>query len=298
MLEFREALENGWTQVFSIDEVLFERRTEHQHLVIFRNRQFGRVLALDGVIQTTEADEFVYHEMLTHVPILAHGHVRRVLIVGGGDGGILREVLKHPGIERVTQVEIDGDVVGLSKQYLPSLSQGAYDDPRLELIIGDGFEYVAQTQEKFDVVVSDSTDPTGPGAVLFSSDFYRGCRSCLTPGGVLVTQNGNVFDQFQEVVRTAERLQPLFVDASFYSAAIPTYIGGVMAFAWASEDPSLRTPPLATLHARFAEAEIATRYYTPEVHLGAFALPRFIAEAIEPGASAEKRTPPLLVGSG
>ena len=295
MLEFRETLDvGGWTQVFAVEEVLVERRTQYQHLVIFRNQQFGRVLALDGVIQTTQADEFVYHEMLAHVPLIAHGDVRRVLIIGGGDGGVLREVVKHPTVTHVTQVEIDGDVVELSKHYLPSLSQGAFDDPRLELIIGDGIKYVAETKARFDVIISDSTDPFGPGEVLFTADFYRGCRSCLNPGGVLVTQNGNMFDQFDEILGTAERLRALFNDASFYSAAVPTYIGGVMAFAWGTDNKALRCETLDVLRDRFAQAGVTTRYYTPEVHQGAFALPRFIIEAIELDATTEEKTSPLF----
>ena len=294
MLEFRETFQTGWTQVFSVDEVLFERRTEHQHLIIFRNRQFGRVLALDGVVQTTEADEFVYHEMLTHVPMLAHGSAKRVLIVGGGDGGILRETLRHPGVEQVMQVEIDADVIDLSRRYLPSLSQGAFDDSRLELVIGDASKYVAETDTRFDVVISDSTDPIGPGEVLFTSSFYRDCRRCLRAGGILVTQNGNFFDQFSEIVTTAARLRAIFADSTFYCAAIPTYIGGSMAFAWASDDAASRTVPIETLRARFERAGLETRYYTPEIHRAAFALPRFVVEALDPEASCADPQSPLF----
>lgn len=179
---YLETLYEGYGQRFRMDKLLHEVRTDHQHLVIFENPVMGRVMALDGVIQTTEADEFIYHEMLTHVPILAHGAVKRVLIIGGGDGGMLREVSKHIGIEHITMVEIDGTVVDMCKEFLPNHSKGAYDDPRLNLVIDDGMRFVATTEEKFDVIISDSTDPIGPGEVLFSENFYQACHRCLNEG--------------------------------------------------------------------------------------------------------------------
>lgn len=281
MNEFTEVLEpNGWTQRFVVDEVLYRNRTGHQDLVIFRNNEFGRVMALDGVVQTTEGDEFVYHEMLAHVPILAHGRARRVLIIGGGDGGMLREVLRHETVTHVTQVEIDAEVIETCKQYLPNHSRGAFDDPRVDIVIDDGFEFVSRAGDSFDVIISDSTDPIGPGEALYTRDFYAGCRQRLGEGGVLVTQNGNLFTQLDEVRTTAARLAPLFADATFYTAAVPTYLGGAMAFAWATDDAALRRVPLEELQARCTRSGIETRFYTPEVHQAAFALPRFVIDAV------------------
>ncbi|MFO1352815.1 MAG: polyamine aminopropyltransferase [Gammaproteobacteria bacterium] len=277
---FTETLYDAYAQQFDIDEVYFESRTEHQHLLIFRNSRFGRVMALDGVVQTTERDEFIYHEMLTHVPLLAHGRAERVLIVGGGDGGILREVVRHPTVRSVIQVEIDGAVVDMSKQYLPGHSQGAFDDPRFRLVIADGMDYVRNAAERFDVIISDSTDPLGPGEVLFTTDFYGACKRCLNPGGVLVTQNGVAFMQTDEVKTTADRLKPLFQDWHFYGAAVPTYIGGVMAFAWATDDARLRQTSLATLRDRYLAAGLKTRYYNPAIHEAAFALPQYLLDVI------------------
>lgn len=281
MAEFKETLFGEWGQFFSVDEVLYEVRTDHQHLIIFRNARFGRVLALDGVIQTTEADEFVYHEMLAHVPLFAHGDVRRVLIVGGGDGGMAREVLRHRSVEQVTQVEIDGAVVQMSRKFLPGHSQGAFDDPRLNLVIADGVEFVNRSGSEYDVIISDSTDPIGAGEALFTSDFYAGCKRRLAPGGILVTQNGNAFGQLDEVTTTARRLVPLFGDTTFFAAAVPTYVGGIMAFAWASDDRKLRQLPVATLRKRLADSALGMRYYTPDIHAAAFALPAFVESAIE-----------------
>ena len=280
MSDYQETLYEGYGQRFSIDKMLHEVRTEHQHLVIFENARMGRVMALDGVIQTTEADEFIYHEMLTHVPILAHGLARRVLIIGGGDGGMLREVAKHRDVESITMVEIDGTVVEMCKEFLPEHSKGAFDDPRLNLVIDDGMRFVATAEEKFDVIISDSTDPIGPGEVLFSENFYQACRRCLNDGGILVTQNGTPFMQLTEVQTTAKRMAGLFPDWHFYQAAVPTYIGGAMTFAWGACDSDSRKLSLETLHQRFIGSGIVTRYYNPHIHLGAFALPQYVLQAI------------------
>jgi len=280
MTDFQETLYDGYGQRFRIDRVLHEVRTEHQHLIIFENARMGRVMALDGVVQTTEADEFIYHEMLTHVPILAHGLARRVLIVGGGDGGILREVCKHRSVEQITMVEIDETVVQLCKALLPNHSSGAFEDPRLSLVIEDGMRFVADCEEKFDVIISDSTDPVGPGEVLFSENFYQACRRCLNEGGILAAQNGTPFLQLGEVQTTARRMHGLFADWHFYQAAVPTYIGGAMTFAWGACDSASRKVPLDTLTQRLAGSGIVTRYYNAHVHCGAFGLPQYVLQAI------------------
>ena len=277
---YLETLYPTWGQNFVMDEVLFEVNTEHQHLVIFNNAQWGTVMALDGVIQTTEKDEFVYHEMMVHVPMLAHGQAKKVLIIGGGDGGILREVLKHQNVEAVTQVEIDQQVIDMCIKYLPNHSQGAYDNPKANIVIADGVDFVNECTEKFDVIISDSTDPMGPGEVLFTSRFYQGIKNCLNDGGVFVAQNGVSFMQTDEVTTTHNRLSPLFAQASFYSGAVPTYVGGIMTFAWATDNLELKEVSLETLQARFKQSGIKTRFYTPEVHKGAFALPQYVLDAI------------------
>jgi spermidine synthase len=253
-------------------------------MVIFHNAAFGRVLALDGIVQTTERDEFIYHEMLTHVPILAHGKVRHVLVVGGGDGGILREALRHDEVEQITQVEIDHQVIDLCRRYLPGHSEGAFDDPRVDIVIDDGLCFVRSTHQRYDVIISDSTDPIGPGEALFGEEFYAGCKRCLMPGGVLVTQNGVAFMQPDEVSTTARRLERVFDDWHFYCAAVPTYIGGVMAFGWATDAAGLRGTGIETLRRRYERSGLRTRYYNPAVHAAAFALPSYLMEGIGKGA--------------
>jgi len=276
-----ETLHDSWGQTLRVDEVLFEVDSGHQHLLIFRNAMFGTVLALDGVVQTTEKDEFIYHEMLTHVPIVSHGACRKVLIIGGGDGGILREVCRHPAVTSITQVEIDPAVIELSRKYLPHHSQGAFDDPRLTLVIDDGVRFVQQCGERFDVIISDSTDPQGPAEALFTSPFYAGVKRCLEPGGIFVAQNGVAFVQTAEVLNTANRLRPLFEDVSFYTCAVPTYTGGIMTFAWASDDPAKRQATLAEIIRRWDDTAIDSCYYTAELHHASFALPRYLLQQLD-----------------
>ncbi|MEN3975025.1 polyamine aminopropyltransferase [Emcibacter sp. SYSU 3D8] len=258
-------------------EIIHESRSPYQSILVFRDPLFGRVLALDGAIQTTEADEFVYHEMMAHVPILVHGAARRVLIVGGGDGGLAEEVLKHTGVEQVIVAEIDAAVVEVARRHLPSICGGAFEDPRLRLEIGDAAEFIAGTRETFDVILVDSPDPAGPGEALFGAAFYRACRDRLDPRGILVAQCGLPLTGPQTLRRAAAALSPLFPDVACYLAAVPSYAGGAMAFGWAARDPATRTAALSLLQDRFRGSGIGARYYTPEVHQAAFVLPPAIS---------------------
>ncbi|KGM28784.1 spermidine synthase [Photorhabdus luminescens] len=275
-----ETLHANFGQYFSVDKVLYHDKTEHQDLIIFENAALGRIMALDGTVQTTERDEFIYHEMMAHVPLFAHGNAKRVLIIGGGDGGMLREVCRHQYLESITMVEIDAGVVEFCRQYLPNHNAGAYDDPRFNLIIDDGVNFVNTTDQKFDVIISDCTDPIGPGEGLFTSEFYQGCQRCLNEGGIFVAQNGVCFLQQDEAVTSHKKLSNYFADSGFYQAAIPTYYGGIMTFAWASQNPALRHVDLATLQQRFNNAGFTCRYYNPAVHTGSFALPQYLLDVL------------------
>ena len=271
----REPLHAAWAQSLKVGRLFYDSETEHQRIRVFENDTFGRVLTLDDVVQTTERDNFIYHEMMAHVPIFAHGSARRALIIGGGDGGMAREVLKHESIDLVTMVEIDAGVVDFSKQFLPMLSDGALDDPRLDLVIADGAEFIRKTEGGFDVIIVDSTDPIGPGEVLFTDTFYGHAKRALAPGGILVTQNGVPFMQGDELTNTMRAFKALFGDWTCYTATIPTYAGGPMAFGWGT-DGAARQTSLTELERRFEAVGIDTAYYTPAVHAAAFALPRYI----------------------
>jgi spermidine synthase len=215
------------------------------------------------------------------VPLFAHGNARDVLIVGGGDCGIAEEVLKHKSVRRLTQVEIDPAVVEFAKQHFSEITKPVFADKRFENVIGDGMKYVAATGRRFDVIIVDSTDPQGPGKILFSRKFYAACKRCMNKGGLLVTQNGVPIFQPRELVSSVGKFRRLFADGACYVAAVPTYIGGHMAMGWATDDKRLRRVPVKTLAARYRKAgSFATGYWTPETHAAAFALPRFIADLV------------------
>ena len=275
-----ETLYPHWGQRLAVDKVLYEDKTEHQHLIIFENASHGRVMVLDGAVQVTLADEWVYHEMMAHVPLFALKAPKSVLVIGGGDGGILREVLKHPSVKVATLCEIDRTVIDMSIKHFPEVSAGAFDDPRTEITIADGVQFVGETNLRFDAILVDSTDPVGPGAVLFTKNFYSACRRCLKKGGVLVTQNGVPFMQAAELETSVAHFRALFADGRCYLATVPTYVGGQMAFGWASDDVKLRAVKLADIRERFTAAGFETKYYTPAVHKAAFALPAFIERMI------------------
>ncbi len=274
--EMKETLYSDWQQTFHIDSILHEEHTEYQDLMIFENRMWGRVLALDGVIQLTEKDEFVYHEMMAHVPLIAHGCAESVLVVGGGDGGVIREVLKHRSVKRVVLVEIDPAVIEFSKKHLPFICQGSLDDPRVEVVIQDGMEFVKNTKEKFDVILCDSADPIGPAAVLFTEPFFRECKRILNPKGIFVNQSGVPAVQKEELPLVYRNLTPHFKHVTFYLVVIPTYVGGFMAFGWASDELDYKKIPLQELCKRREGIQGELKYYNPEMHQASFALPDFI----------------------
>ncbi len=277
-----ETLHKGVRVTFEADEVLYEEATGHHRLSLIGNRLFGKLLMLDGAVQVTSADEFMYHEMMAHVPLAAHADPSRVLIIGGGDCGLAEEVLKHERVKSLTQIEIDASVVEFSREHFSEFNAPVFSDDRFRVEIADGAAFAADTSERFDVILVDSTDPSGPGAVLFTHEFYTNIRRILRPGGILVTQNGVPFLQPREFQAAMASLSNVFSVSSCYLVAVPTYFGGHMTLGWSSDDRASLDIDEAILAER--SKDIETRYYTPAVHKAAFALPRFIetlrAEAV------------------
>lgn len=233
-------------------------------------------------MQITEGDEFVYQEMIAHVPLLQHGAAERVLIIGAGDGGVLRRVLQHRTVRQAVMVEIDGAVIRLVREHMPGIAGSAWDDPRAEIIVGDGIGHVADAADAaFDVIIVDSTDPAGPGEGLFTAEFYRDCARVLSPSGLVVNQSGVPFMQADELRDTSARRAAAFTHVTAYVAAVPTYVGGFMALGLASMQPIVRLP-VAEIEARARNAAIlgATSYWTPGLHNAAFELPPYIARVL------------------
>lgn len=266
------------TAAHRVTRRLFEERTPYQHLEIYESPLFGRMLVLDGAVQTTEADEFAYHEMLAHPPLCTHPGPRRILIIGGGDGGLLEEVLKHP-VERVVMVEIDEAVIRAGRRYLGTICGRAFEDPRLQLVIGDGIAYARETAERFDVVLVDSTDPQGPATGLFAEEFYAHLAHCLTPDGLVAVQSGSAVYQ-QELIRMVRRhLRAAFPIVRTYLASVAAYPGGL----WSFTMGSLRRDPLDVAPEAIAPRieELRLAYYTPAGHHAAFALPPRLRGEVE-----------------
>ncbi|MBV9117742.1 MAG: polyamine aminopropyltransferase [Acetobacteraceae bacterium] len=278
-----ETLYPGWGQRFRVARELARVRSAFQDIVVVETPSHGRVMLLDGVVQITEADEFVYQEMLAHVPLLAHGRAESVLIIGAGDGGVLRRVLQHKTVRRAVMAEIDGEVIRLAKELMPGIGGDAWDDPRAEVIVGDGIDYVARAPDAaFDVVIVDSTDPIGVGEVLFTDDFYAHCARVLTGRGVVVNQCGVPFMQADELRETSARRARFFPHVTAYVAAVPTYVGGFMTLGWAAKDAGMARVPAEEIRRRAEASGVlgTTRYWTPEIQADSFNLPPYIAECL------------------
>ncbi|MBN2418481.1 MAG: polyamine aminopropyltransferase [Deltaproteobacteria bacterium] len=283
MTEEQQWVTEKWQDVetrYSIQSVLYEDCSEFQHSQIVESIRYGRMLLLDGIVQTTEKDEFIYHEMMVHVPMLSHPDPQKVLIIGGGDGGILREVLRHKTVSMVTMVEIDRSVIDLSREYLPTISKGAFKDSRTNIVISDGAAFVKETNEKFDVVIVDSSDPIGPATVLFSKGFYSDIHGSLTENGIMVCQTGSLFMQPDEQVATYSLLSGIYGFTRPYVFAVPTYIGGFFSAMFCSDiiDPDKITKGM--LEEKAGANNLITRYYNPGMHIGAFHVPGFLRERL------------------
>ncbi|MFH1691215.1 MAG: polyamine aminopropyltransferase [Candidatus Omnitrophota bacterium] len=279
---FQETLHDGFRQSHQITSVLASKKTKFQDCQLLNTPVFGRMLVLDGVVQTTEKDEFVYHEMLTHIAMLTHPDPKRVLIIGAGDGGILREVLKYD-VEQVTMVEIDADVIEFSKEHLPMICENAFEDKRAKVLVDDGAKFVEQTKEKFDVVLVDSPDPIGPAKVLFSEKFYNNVFNCLTADGVMARQSGVPVLQGPELSDAVAVLKKVFPKVFVYLASIPTYIGGFFSFVFGSKTYDPTKLSLDALKKKYEAVGLKSKYYNPEIHLAAFALPNFVKDLASKG---------------
>jgi spermidine synthase len=260
-----------------IKKILYSGQSDFQQVDVFETATFGRVLVLYGSIMITEKDEFVYHEMISHVPLSVHPAVKRVLVIGGGDGGTVREIVKHPRVERVVLVEIDKMVVDVCKEFFPGVSS-EFSNLKVEVRYDDGAKFVAEAEEKFDLIIVDSSDPIGPAEVLFQKPFHQHIYDKLNDDGILISQTESPFFH-QETIRSVyKNLRGIFPVVEAYTASIPTYPSGLWSFAFCSK----KYHPLKDLNKKyFAELKLATRYYNTDVHEGAFKLPNFVRDLTE-----------------
>ena len=267
---------NGYGQTIEVKECLCSLRSKFQKIEIFETVKLGRLLLLDGIIQLTDSDEFVYHEMLANLPFYAHSGVpRSALVVGGGDGGVLRELGRHPELERLDICEIDGEVIAAAKEFLPRTSCG-YDDSRVTVYVADGSEFIRKHRGEYDLIIVDSTDPGGPGEPLFGADFYANLKAALRPDGVIASQSESPF-LLPEVVRQLNvAAKRNFGYVAYAGFAVPTYPTGMIGACVASDGRDVTTPD------RPVPPELVKllRYYSSEVHAAAFTLPGFVKDLL------------------
>jgi len=284
MTSFKERLHQGYAQTMELASApLVDEKSQYQRIKIFDTVHNGRVLVLDDVVQMTTRDESAYAEMLTHLPILEHGKVKSVMIVGGGDLSIADEALKHKAIKEVVLVDIDGKVIELCKKHLGEINAKAFRDRRLKIEVADAFEFLARPENKarFDLIIGDRPDPIGPGKALFGETFYDRIKRALKPGGLATFQTGVPFYQPAEITEALKDLQAFFPRSGLYLSVVPTYIGGYMALSWAGKGARLGTPAGIKKAARaFKRLKLKTDYYNPAVHAAAFALPQWIARLV------------------
>lgn len=272
---FHENYDDRASLGIKIKEQLLEQQSEFQKITIYQTEFFGKLLTLDGLVMLSEKDEFVYHEMISHVPLCVHPAPRRVLVVGGGDGGSVREILKHESVEEVVLCEIDEQVVRVCQKHFPTIA-GKLEDPRVTLAFRDGFEFLKEYENYFDVILTDSSDPIGPGVNLFKESYFQLIKNALREGGIAVSQSESPWF-FQEVMHdmTAEMAR-VFSVVKTYSAFIPLYPSGFWTFTFMSNSQR----PLCFDESRSAAVSAGCNYYNPQIHRAAFALPNFVTKNV------------------
>jgi spermidine synthase len=257
-----------------ITKTLHTEKTDFQDLDMIETKEWGRMLVLDGMVMTTIRDEFVYHEMISHVALNTHPNPKKVLVVGGGDGGAIREIIKHPSVEKAVLAEIDGRVIEVSKQYLPEIA-GALDDPRVDVKVIDGIKHIHENKDTYDVILVDSTEPVGPAVGLFARDFYQGIYEALKEDGIMVAQTESPFFNGDLISRVYRDIATIYPITRLYTASIPTYPSGLWTFTMGSK----KYDPLEVDESKLKDFD--TKYYSPRIHKSVFQLPRFVEELLK-----------------
>jgi len=263
-----------------IEKTLHSEQSEFQRIDVFESKEFGRCLTLDGLMMVTEKDEFIYHDMIVHVPMAVNPAIKNVLVIGAGDGGTVRELTRYPGIEHIDLVEIDERVVDVCKEYLPQLAS-KLDDPRVEKHFEDGLRFIRTCENEYDLIIVDSTDPFGPGEGLFTKEFYGNCYKALKEDGILVNQHESPYyaQDAEAMKRAHSRIIAFFPVCRVYQAHIPTYPSGHWLFGFASK----KYDPVRDLRAdEWRSLGLRTRYYNTNLHVGSFALPTYVEDMLEP----------------
>ncbi len=264
---------------YKIDKHLFHKKSSFQTIDVFNNSLFGNYLVIDNIMMITEKDEFIYHDMITHIPMACNPNIKNVLVIGAGDGGTVRELCKYKSIESITMVEIDQEVVNASLKFFPNVSKSLKTDSRVTLIFEDGISFVKSLNDEcYDLIIVDSTDPIGPGEGLFSVEFYKNCYMVLRKDGILINQSESPYYPFniKELSRSCSKINKIFPILEYYQAFIPTYPSGHWLFGFASKSIN----PINESLSLWNKNNIKTKYYNAEIHIASFALPNYVKEII------------------
>ncbi|KAH3660402.1 hypothetical protein OGAPHI_006988 [Ogataea philodendri] len=284
---FREESEEffpGQAMRLRVEKILHAERSKFQDVLVFKSTDFGNVLVLDGIIQVTERDEFAYQEMITHVPMFAHPSPKKVLVIGGGDGGVLREVLKHDCVEKATLVEIDESVINLSRKYLPKMSH-ALDHEKVQVVLADGFEFLKNTaakheSEKYDIIITDSSDPEGPAEAFFQKQYFELLYNALNANGMVISMaSENIWLNIDKLKTLKDICSQVFSVTECCYCTIPTYTSGQIALMCCSKNPQLKVSVPHRHESRDRESELF-RYYNNAIHGASFVLPRWAADKL------------------
>lgn len=274
---YTEITDVGFGISVEVSDVLFKDTSAFQEVSIIDTPALGKMLLLDNLVMTSEKDEFFYHEMISHIPLNSHKNPKTVLVIGGGDGGTVREVLKHPSVEEVILCEIDGMVVDVCKKYLPTIAS-KLDDKKVKVLIQDAIEYISTQKNRFDIILIDSTDPMGPGEGLFTQDFYNNVKSALKPGGIVCAQSESPFANQKEIKSMYKLLKKVFPIVETFVGPIPTYPAGYWSWAFASVD----VKPLEFINEQNAnEISKTSQLYNIDIHRSAFSLPNFVRKLVK-----------------
>ncbi|ALG66829.1 polyamine aminopropyltransferase [Beggiatoa leptomitoformis] len=269
----------GWALGLALENKLFEKQSAYQKITVYQTQTFGKLLLLDDIIMVTERDEFIYHEMMAHVPLNVHPNPERVLVIGGGDGGTIREIVKHPTVKEAVLVEIDIDVINTAREYFPTIGS-EFDNPRVKVLAEDGVAYIRNNQNYFDVIMIDSSDPIGFAEGLFQADFYRDVYNALKPDGIMTNQTDSPLLSPMIVEKTYSEMQKVFQHLFMYQGYCLTYPGGYWTFGFASK----RYHPLNDFDPKHAQAKgLKTKHYNTKLHNGAFYLPNFALATLPAG---------------
>ncbi|AZP36361.1 Spermidine synthase [Candidatus Annandia adelgestsuga] len=264
-------------QYLTIDKEIYKGYTKYQDLFFFKNNFFGNVFSLNNIINTTEYDEFIYNEIISHIPMISHGHAKNILILGGGNGGILREILKYKKVKKITMIELDIKIIKYCKLYLPNISLNSFENPKLKLKIYNNFNFIKNNKKKFDIIISDFNNYIIQELNFIFLEFYINCKKYLNKNGIIIIKNGVLPIDNNLIIKNFLDIKKIFKKTIIFKSFIPSYYGGIMTFLYATNNLKKNNNNYYKIYKRFLKNKLLCKYYNPLVHINSFILPKYIS---------------------